>query len=497
MALKARRLGIETLEQAHVFVRRDSHVCRAEGLSAHNRVLVSAPSSSVIATLFPVSSDFLSPEEIGVSDWAWQTLQLKDGDRVSVTHAPPVTSLSHLRSKVFGHPLSSHAFNEIMGDVVTGRYSNIQLSSFVTACAARPLNHAEICALTDAMVRAGETLRWDRPAVMDKHSVGGLPGNRTTPIVVAIVAASGLTIPKTSSRAITSPAGTADTMETMAPVNLDIALMRRVVEKEGGCIAWGGAMRLSPADDMLIRIERVLDVDAEGQMIASILSKKIAAGATHLAVDVPVGPTAKIRSHEAAHTFATSLSDVATHFGLSTKVLIADGEQPVGQGVGPALEAFDVLAVLQNQPEAPRDLREHALTIAGTLLELGGTAKAGEGKAAAEVQLQSGAAWRKFQAICEAQGGMRYPARAAQVREVIACRTGTVDRIDNRRLSRLAKLAGAPEDKAAGLRIHARVGEMVVEGQPLFTLYAETRGQIEYALEYIRANDDIVGIDVS
>jgi thymidine phosphorylase len=165
--------------------------------------------------------------------------------------------------------------------------------------------------------------------------------------------------------------------------------------------------------------------------------------------------------------------------------------------VGPALEAFDVLAVLQNQPEAPRDLREHALTIAGTLLELGGTAKAGEGKAAAEVQLQSGAAWRKFQAICEAQGGMRYPARAAQVREVIARRTGTVDRIDNRRLSRLAKLAGAPEDKAAGLRIHARVGEMVVEGQPLFTLYAETRGQIEYALEYIRANDDIVGIDVS
>jgi thymidine phosphorylase len=497
MALRARRLGIETLEQAHVFIRRDSNVCLAEGLSAHNRVLVSAPHSSVIATLFPVSSDFLSPEEIGVSDWAWHALQLNDGDRICVAHAPPVTSLSHLRSKVFGHPLSQHAFDEIMKDVVTGRYSSIQLSSFVTACAARPLNHPEICSLTDAMVRAGETLRWDRRAVMDKHSVGGLPGNRTTPIVVAIVAASGLAIPKTSSRAITSPAGTADTMETMAPVDLDISTMRRVVEKEGGCIAWGGAMRLSPADDMLIRIERVLDVDAEGQMIASILSKKIAAGATHLAVDVPVGPTAKIRSHEAARTFAASLSDVATHFGLTAKVLIADGVQPVGRGIGPVLEALDVLAVLQNQPDAPRDLREHALTIAATLLELGGTAKAGEGIRAAEAHLQSGAAWQKFQAICEAQGGMRRPVLAAQVREIAARRTGIVDRIDNRRLSRLAKLAGAPEDKAAGLRIHVRVGDMVVEGQPLFSLYAQTRGQIAYALEYASANADIVGIDAS
>jgi thymidine phosphorylase len=496
-ALKARRLGIETLEQAHVFIRRDSDVCRAEGLSAHNRVLVSAPSGNVIATLFPVSSDFLSPAEIGISNWAWQSLHLTEGESVSVTHAPPVTSLNHLRSKVFGHPLSAHAFDEIMRDVVAGRYSNIQLSSFVTACAAKPLNHAEICSLTRAMVAAGETLKWDRSAIMDKHSVGGLPGNRTTPIVVAIVAASGLAIPKTSSRAITSPAGTADTMETMAPVDLDVTLMRRVVEKEGGCIAWGGAMRLSPADDLLIRIERALDVDAEGQMIASILSKKIAAGATHLAIDMPVGPTAKIRSHEAARSLASSLKDVATHFGLVTNVLIADGEQPVGRGIGPVLEALDVLAVLQDHADAPSDLREHALVIAGSLLELGGLAKKGEGAIAAEATLRSGAAWQKFQAICEAQGGMRHPVLATEVREILSPHTGIIDRIDNRRLSRVAKLAGAPEDKAAGLRIHARLGEMVIEGQPLFTLYAQTRGQIEYALEYVRANGDIVGIAVS
>ena len=151
-------------------------------------------------------------------------------------------------------------------------------------------------ALTRAMVEAGDRLKWPAGTVVDKHCVGGLPGNRTTPIVVSIVAALGIMMPKTSSRAITSPAGTADTMETMAPVDLDIAAIRRVVEREGGCIVWGGAINLSPADDILIRVERALDIDSEGQMIASVLSKKIAAGSTHVVIDMPVGPTAKVRT---------------------------------------------------------------------------------------------------------------------------------------------------------------------------------------------------------
>ena len=201
-------------------------------------------------------------------------------------------------------------------DVVDGKYSDIHLASFVTACATRPLDHREILALTKAMVEAGDRLSWKSDVVVDKHSVGGLPGNRTTPIIVPIVAALGLTMPKTSSRAITSPAGTADTMETMAPVELDIADIHRVVEQEGGCIAWGGAVRLSPADDVIIRIERALDIDTEGQMIASVLSKKIAAGSTHLVLDVPVGPTAKVRTPEAANALSAGLIAVAEAFGI-------------------------------------------------------------------------------------------------------------------------------------------------------------------------------------
>ena len=146
------------------------------------------------------------------------------------------------------------------------------------------------------MVKTGKILTWPSDLIVDKHCVGGLPGNRTTLIVVPIVAAFGLMIPKTSSRAITSPAGTADTMEVFAPVNLDIKTMRKVVEQENGCIVWGGSVSLSPADDLLIRIERPMDLDSEGQLVASILSKKIAAGSNHLVIDIPIGSTAKIRT---------------------------------------------------------------------------------------------------------------------------------------------------------------------------------------------------------
>jgi thymidine phosphorylase len=341
------------------------------------------------------------------------------------------------------------------------------------------------------MVAVGERLKWDASPVVDKHCVGGLPGNRTTPIVVAIAAACGLVMPKTSSRAITSPAGTADTMETLAPVDLDLPTMRAVVEQEGGCIAWGGAVRLSPADDILIRVERALDIDSEGQLVASVLSKKIAAGSSHVVLDLPVGPTAKIRNSEAAEVLTRNLIDVAAAFGLKAQAIITDGSQPVGRGIGPALEARDVLSVLRNDASAPRDLRQRALRLAGALLELGGAAQPGGGEALAATTLGSGRAWAKFQRICEAQGGMREPPCSMQRHPVQAGRGGRISNVDSRRLARVAKLAGAPDAKAAGVEVHVRLNDLIGVGQPLYTIHAEAPGELAYALEYAIANPDI------
>jgi thymidine phosphorylase len=494
-ALRARRLRLITQDEAIVLMRTDCHVCKSEGLAARARVLLSAGGREVVATLYQIENDWLAADEAGLSEAAWSRLKLEEGGELSVRHAPTLESLADVRRRIYGGRLDRRAFNAIISDIVAGRYADIQIATFIAACSAFPLDVGEITHLTGAMVEAGERLSWSSAIVSDKHCVGGLPGNRTTPIVVAIAASLGLTMPKTSSRAITSPSGTADTMETLAPVDLDRAAMRRVVETEGGCIAWGGAVRLSPADDVLIRIERALDIDTEGQLIASVLSKKIAAGATHVVLDLPVGPTAKIRTEAAARQLSEHMEAVARAFGLKTRFLISDGSQPVGRGIGPALEARDVLAVLQNHPDAPADLRERALEIAAAVLELAGAATAGAGRGAAEQALTSGRAWAKFQRICEAQGGMRAPPTAPHAQALPAPRSGIVTHINNRKVSRLAKLAGAPDDKAAGVELVARLGDTVVAGEPIVIVHAEAPGELDYALDYAEANGDMFEIE--
>lgn len=493
--LKLRRLGIDTYQEAVIYMNRDCHVCRSEGFAAQSRVEVKLGARHIIATLNIVSSTLLRDDEASLSESAWRALSAQDGAEIEVSHPEPLESLGALRAKVYGQRVELPAWRGIIGDVVAGHYSDLHLAALVTACAGDRLNVTETLALTRAMLEAGERLDWNKPQVVDKHCVGGLPGNRTTLIVVPIVAAAGLTIPKTSSRAITSPAGTADTMEVLAPVDLSVEQMRRVVEREGGCIVWGGNVRLSPADDLLIRVERPLDFDSEGQLVASVLSKKIAAGSTHILIDMPVGPTAKVRSSGAALVLRERLEAVAAALGVHIKVYLSDGTQPVGRGIGPALEARDVLAVLRGEPDAPQDLCERALALAAEVLEFSSAVARGAGLTTAQRILESGEALQKFEAICRAQGGLRAPPSAPLRHVVVAAHAGECVDVDNRRIARIAKLAGAPKAPAAGVELHARLGQRFEKGEPLYTVHAQAPGELDYALAYAAHQSDVIRLE--
>ena len=494
-ALRLRRLGIDTYREFVVYMHRDCEVCRSEGFAVRSRVRVRMNGRFIVATLNTVTDGLLGVHDVALSEAAWRALGAQEGQHVELSHPPPLASDGYLRKKVYGGRLEPEEIGLIVREIGSGLYDDIHLAAFVTACAGDRLDDGETTALTAAMVKAGDRLSWTAPKVADKHCIGGLPGNRTSMIVVPIIAAAGLVIPKTSSRAITSPAGTADAMETLTRVDLDLGEMRRVVEREGGCIVWGGAMQLSPADDILIGVERPLDFDSEGQLVASVLSKKIAAGSTHVVIDIPVGPTAKLRTMEAASLLEARLRHVASAFGLEIRIMQTDGSQPVGRGIGPGLEARDVLAVLQNQQDAPADLAARAVELAARLLELMGACAEGHGLATAQGLLASGAAWAKFQAICEAQGGMRGLAVAPYRAEVTAAREGQVTRIDNRRLAKVAKLAGAPHDPLAGVDFLSPLGTRVTAGQPLYVIHAETPGELNYALSYARAHPDIIELE--
>jgi len=330
--------------------------------------------------------------------------------------------------------------------------------------------------------------------VVDKHCIGGIPGNRTSLIVAPIVAAHGMTIPKTSSRAITSPAGTADTMEVLARVDLTSEEMHEVVDRCGGCVVWGGRVNLSPADDVLISVERPLGVDTAEQMVASILSKKVAAGSTHLLLDLPYGPSAKVRDTGAAQRLRKLFEFVGARMGLVIDVALTHATQPIGRGVGPLLEARDVLAVLSGAADAPADLRDKGVMLAGRLLEMDPALPGGQGEARARELLQSGAAARKLDEIRRAQGPSPLTAELGPLsHEATAPRDGTVTAIDCLQIASIARTAGAPTDAGAGVLMLKRIGDVVRRGEPLCRIHACDPFDFGFAVE---AAGETAGFDI-
>lgn len=470
-------------------------VCHSEGFNGQSRAQVRSGSRQIIASLNFVSAEWLAEGYVGLSESAWLALTPDTSTPLELSHPPQIAAMSAVRGKIYGQRFQPEELEQLMKDIVSGQLTDVEIAAFVATCGGDNLNRDEVLALTQAMINAGTTLHWQRDMVIDKHCVGGLPGNRTTPIVVAIATACGLTMPKTSSRAITSPAGTADTMETLTQVSLNLEQMRQVVDQVHGCLVWGGAVHLSPGDDILIRIGRALDIDSPSQLVASVLSKKAAAGANHVLIDIPVGPTAKVRNAADAEALAALLRWTGERVGLTVKTLITDGSQPIGRGIGPALEARDVLAVLQGQEDAPASLRQRALLLSGALLELAQYCSVGQGVEEAQAVLDSGRAWQQFQAICHAQGGLKTPPWSRLQHPVVADQAGRISAIDNRRLAKLAKLAGAPASPAAGLMMQCELASHVNCGTPLMTLHADSQGELQYALAYLRDNPDIIVID--
>jgi thymidine phosphorylase len=492
-ALRLKRLNIDTGKSTIIYVSDECQVCKMKGFQTGLRVRVSINHRFIIATLNVITSGLLKDNEASLSEYAWELLGAKENMPIAISYPKPLKSLGYIRGKVYGKRFNPYKTRAIVKDIVSGHLSAIHIAAFLVVCTGGRLDEEEMTLLTQMMVKTGKTIKWPSKMIVDKHCIGGVPGNRTTMIVVPIVAAFGLTIPKTSSRSITSPAGTADTMETLASVDLNFSEIRRVVQQENGCLVWGGKSALSPADDILITVERELDLDSREQVVASILSKKIAAGVTHLVIDIPIGPTAKVRSKTEARNLKGVLERIGKNLGLTVRVVFTDGTQPVGYGIGPALEAKDVVKILKNEPGAHAGLRERSLILAGRVLEFSPKVRAGTGKKIAEQILSSGQAWKKFQAICHAQGGMKkLPPTARYNYSYLAERKGKIIRIDNRHIARLAKASGAPHDKAAGVYLHTMLGETVEKGQSILTIHAESKGELEYAMDYLKANQVIV-----
>ncbi len=481
--LALKRVAIDTYRENVAYLHRDCAVYRAEGFQALSKIEITNQGHRILAVLNVVDDpNLVGPDQLGLSEQAFNQFGAAEGEQVQVAHAEPPQSMDAIRRKMGGERLALKDYQAITHDIVDNRYSKTELAAFLVASGQTGLDRDEVLYLTQAMLESGERLNWDEALVADKHCIGGIPANRTSMLVVPIVAAHGMLIPKTSSRAITSPAGTADTMEVLAQVELSPDRLHELVRKHRGCLAWGGTAKLAPVDDILIAVERPLGIDSQGQMVASILSKKLAAGSTHLLIDIPVGPTAKVRRMSQALALRKLFEYVGDRMGLHLEVVITDGRQPIGRGIGPVLEVRDVMQVLDNDPNAPADLRQKALHLAGRILEFDPDVRGGYGYAIARDILESGRALTKMNAIIDAQGRQSQHATPGPLQfEINAERDGVVAAIDNFQLARIARMAGAPMGKGAGVDLLKKLGDAVSAGEPLYRVHAEVRAEVEFA----------------
>ena len=454
-------------------------------LYTSHRVILRCNGREAIA-IVDVSNDLVQRGEVGLFAEVSSELGARDSVPVEIIHMQRPDSIEFIKKKMDGRVLSREEIETIMRELMQNRLSEAELASFITSVYIRGMSEDEIVGLTESVVSTGELLNLGRSPICDKHCIGGVAGNRTTMVIVPIIAAAGLYMPKTSSRSITSASGTADTMEVFCNVSLELDEMRSVVRKSHGCVVWGGALQLASADDKLIKIRNPLSLDPQGVMLASILAKKKSVGAQYVIIDIPIGRGAKVPDKAEANDLGREFINIGKRLGMKIEVLVTDGSEPVGRGIGPALECADVMSVLNNN--GPADLRDKSCQLAGALLELSGKVKKGRGNALAMQILNSGKALSKFREIVELQGGkpnvkLSDVPVASYRHEVRAEKDGKVFHIDNKMISKVARAAGAPNDKEAGVLLFCERGDRVKKGDILYEIRSSSEAKLDFAIK--------------
>lgn len=464
----------------------NEEVAELIGVKTKGRILIRTISKNPksVSTIIDVTKTLVGKKEIAVSSELKDRLSLHAGQVVDIDLSPSPKSLAFIKKKMNKEVLSQSEIDGIIKDVVNNSLSEAEIALFISAMYENGMTMKETICLIKSILGSGKRLILKNKFVVDKHSIGGIPGNRTTPLVVSICAAAGLIFPKSSSRAITTPAGTADTIETVARVEFSMKELEKIVRKAGACLIWGGSLEIVPADEKIIQIEKLLNIDPEAQMLASIMSKKLASGAKYILIDIPYGKTAKVKKEKALH-LKRKFEYLGKHFNKILRVVLTKGDEPIGNGIGPALEIRDILKVFTNAKEKPLDLEKKSLFLAGELLEMTGKAKKGGGIKLAKQILDSGKAFEKFKEIIKAQSGNLNKIRFAKFRkDIVMKNNGKIKDIDNKKITLLARIAGCPMDKFAGLYLYKHIGDSLKKGEKLLAIYAESKSRLKEAFDF-------------
>ncbi|MEI6058342.1 MAG: thymidine phosphorylase [archaeon] len=473
----------------------NSETAKKLNINVNERLGIKNPrTKKTVYAVVDIFSRLVKENYLGLSREVIQVLNTKDNEKLEVQISELGVAASLIKKKVSGEHLTKSELNTLVSEIVHNNLTESEIAYFIAAEKLNGMSLDETINLTKAMVKTGNQLKLHSKIIADKHCIGGIAGNRTTPIVVSICAAAGLTMPKTSSRAITSAAGTADVIETISNVDFSATKLKEIVSKTNACLAWGGSLNLAPSDDKIIRVERILNLDVEPQLLASIMSKKIAAGATHLLIDIPYGKSAKEKTKSEARKLGNKFKKISKYFNIKIKVAYTDGNMPIGNGIGPVLEMIDVISVLKNNKNSPQDLKNKALFLASKILKL---CNIKHSKKVARAILESGEAYKKFKEIINAQNSKSldsqdFESRVKKLHPAKLSRTITAKKdskilgVDNKTINSLCHILGTPETKSAGVYLYqnSSQNQNIKKGDKIITLYTESKDKLEDAIKF-------------
>jgi putative thymidine phosphorylase len=296
-------------------------------------------------------------------------------------------------------------------------------------------------------------------------------------------------MPKTFSKAITSPAATGECVNVLMDISFSKPEIENLVKTQNCCLVWGGGLSLAPADEKLIKVAYPLSMQSYSRTVVSIMAKKYAMGINHSLIDIPMGPTAKVPDMKTAKWLKKKYEYVGKKLGMKVHVEITDAQQPIGSGIGATLQVREVLRVLQQHEKRPHDLEEKALFLASKIIELVGLAKGNKALALARETLVSGKAWAKMQEIIKAQGGKNPHIKSEELelaefhRDVLAHKDGTIKAIDMKLVNTTTRTLGAPIDDQGGLYLHKKIGDKVKKGDVIYTMYTNEESKLDLAQE--------------
>lgn len=487
--LRLRHLSIDSFGEQIAYINKNCMFYNVDNVNKPTNLEISSCGNKIYASLQMVDDSFiLQEDEIGLNTEAFEALACGEGEDVEINLSPPPKSLEYIKRKISGDILSSKEYSEIMKDIMDGRYSKMDIAVFLVSCLSYSSSN-ELVSLIQSMV-SNNKLNWDEYSiVVDSHTFGEVMGNSVDLIILAIISAYGLPIAKTCIGSTLSASSVADTIGVMTNIYQDDDKFQGYVRKNRGAIAYYDTLSISYINGYLRDVAEQLQIDKNEFIIISMLSMIYSTGLSHALIDIPVGKYTRVKDISEAIRIKKQIEYICKELGIFIEVVITDGSEPIGSGIGSVLEMRDVVRVLRNSKAAPQDLRDKSLFLAGRILEFDPNVSGGQGYAVAKELLEKGRAWLSFQKIILSQGRKKNFVLGQHKFEVIASVSGIINEINGLIINKICMIAGSTQCVGAGVDLYKKIGDEVVKGDILYTIYSCNSSDLEQAT-FLAKNDD-------